>query len=306
MGEPLAMKFPFAAALAAFLFRTLPLFGAQEIVVATYNVQNYLSASPKGPGDKYAARAKPEKDIEALIKVIKDVNPDILGVCEMGSPERFEDFKKRLNAAGLGYVASEYVQAADEDRHLAFVSRFPIVARNSRGDVSYELGGKPEKVKRGILDVTVQVNPGYQLRLVGVHLKSQMPVPEGEALIRRMEAQEVRKHLDAILTAQPETNLVCYGDFNDSKNEPAIQEVMGPKKSPMHMADLWARDELGDKWTHYWRTADEYSRLDYLLVSPALFPEVILTKSRIHRAEYWNDASDHRAVFTTIIAENKK
>lgn len=300
------MKLPFSFVLLAWLCLQGPLFAAQEIVVATYNVQNYLSASPKGPGDKYATRAKPEKEIEVLIRIIKEINPDVLGVCEMGSPERFEDFKKRLNEAGLGYAHSEYLQAADEDRHLALVSRFPIVARNSRGDVPYQLNGKPEKVKRGILDVTVQVNPGYQLRLVGVHLKSKLPTPEGEALIRRMEAQELRKHLDAILKAAPETNLVCYGDFNDSKNEPPIQEIAGPKKSPGHMADLWARDQYGDKWTHYWRTADEYSRLDYLFVSPALFREVVLEKSRVYRSEYWNDASDHRPVFTTIIAEDKK
>ncbi len=292
--------------LLAWLGLLAPLLAAQEIVVATYNVQNYVSASPKGPGDKYATRAKPEKEIEVLIQIIKEINPDVLGVCEMGSPERFEDFKKRLNAAGLGYVDSEYLQAADEDRHLALVSRFPIVARNSRGDVPYDLNGKPEKVKRGILDVTVQVNPGYQLRLVGVHLKSKLPTPEGEALIRRMEAQQLRKHLDGILTAAPETNLVCFGDFNDSKNEPPIQEIAGPKKSPGHMADLWARDQYGDKWTHYWRTADEYSRLDYLFVSPALFREVVLEKSRVYRSEYWNDASDHRPVFTTITAENRK
>ena len=292
--------------LLAWLGLLAPLLAAQEIVVATYNVQNYVSASPKGPGDKYATRAKPEKEIEVLIQIIKEINPDVLGVCEMGSPERFEDFKKRLNAAGLGYVDSEYLQAADEDRHLALVSRFPIVARNSRGDVPYDLNGKPEKVKRGILDVTVQVNPGYQLRLVGVHLKSKLPAPEGEALIRRMEAQQLRKHLDGILTAAPETNLVCFGDFNDSKNEPPIQEIAGPKKSPGHMADLWARDQYGDKWTHYWRTADEYSRLDYLFVSPALFREVVLEKSRVYRSEYWNDASDHRPVFTTITAENRK
>jgi endonuclease/exonuclease/phosphatase family metal-dependent hydrolase len=300
------MKIPRWLVLPVFLGFLLPLPAAQEIVVATYNVQNYVSASPKGPGDRYATRAKPENEIEALIRVIKDVNPDILGVCEMGSPERFEDFKRRLNEAGLGYVASEYLQAADEDRHLALVSRFPIVARHSRGDVPIELGGKPEKVRRGILDVTVQVNSAYQLRLVGVHLKSKLPIPEGEALVRRLEAQQLRKHLDAILMAAPQTNLVCYGDLNDTKNEPAIQEIMGAKKSPLHMADLWARDEFGDKWTHYWRTADEYSRIDYILVSPALFREVILSKSRIHRAEYWNDASDHRAVFTTIVAENKK
>ena len=63
----------------------------------------------------------------------------------MGSPERFEDFKKRLDEAGLGYVDSEYLQAADPDRHLALVSRFPIVARNSRGDVPYELNGQPRE-----------------------------------------------------------------------------------------------------------------------------------------------------------------
>ena len=300
------MKSPLALALLFLWSLLLPLSAAQEIVVAAYNVQNYVSAAPKGPGDKSATRAKPEKEIEALIRIIKDVNPDILGVCEMGSAERFEDFKKRLNEAGLGYVDSEYLVAADEDRHLALVSRFPIVARNSRGDVSYRLNGRQEKVKRGFLDVTVQVNPGYQLRMVGVHLKSKLPTPEGEALIRRLEAQQLRKHLDGILSAAPETNLVCYGDFNDTKNAPAIQEIMGPKKAPMHMADLWARDNVGDKWTHYWRTADEYSRIDYLFVSPALFREVILEKSQVYRSEYWNDASDHRPVFTTIVAENRK
>lgn len=300
------MKLPLSLGLLAWLGLLAPVFAAQEIVVATYNVQNYVSASPKGPGDKYATRAKPEKEIEALIQVIKEINPDILGVCEMGSPERFEDFKKRLNAAGLGYTDSEYLAAADDDRRLALVSRFPIVARNSRGDVPYDLNGKPEKVKRGFLDVTVQVNPGYQLRLVGVHLKSKLPTPEGEALVRRMEAQQLRKHLDGILSAAPTTNLVCYGDFNDTKNEPPIQEIAGPKKSPGHMADLWARDQYGDKWTHYWRTADEYSRIDYIFVSPALFREVVLDKSRVYRSELWNEASDHRAVFTTIFAEDKK
>lgn len=280
--------------------------GAQEIVVGTYNLENYVSDSPRGPGDKTSARAKSEKAIDAVIRIVREINPDILGVCEMGSPERFEDFKKRLNEAGLGYVDSEYLQAADDDRHLALVSRFPIVARASRGDVPFELDGRPEKVRRGFLDVTVQVNPSYRLRLVGAHLKSKLPIPAGEALIRRLEAEQLRKHLEGILTTAPDTNLLCYGDFNDTKNEPAIQEIMGPKKSSLHMADLWARDEVGDKWTHYWKVADQYSRIDYLFASPALFREVVLAKSRIYRSEFWNDASDHRPVFTTIIAENKK
>ena len=34
-------------------------------------------------------------------------------------------------------------------------------------------------VRRGFLDVTVQVTPSYRLRCVGAHLKSKLPIPEG-------------------------------------------------------------------------------------------------------------------------------
>ena len=287
----------------------LPLFAApDEIVFCTYNVRNYVNEKPKGPDDKYGTKAKPESEIAALLKIIKDINPDILGVCEMGTPDRFEDFKKRLAELGLGYTDSEYVQATDADRHLALVSRFPIIARNSAADVPFELNGKQEKVRRGFLDVTVQVNVGYQLRLVGAHLKSKLPTPEGEAILRRHEAQKLRAHLDQILTADPQVNLVCYGDFNDTKNEPMFAEISGVRGSANYMSDLWAKDSLGDKWTYYWKVADQYSRIDYLFASPALFPEVIRAKSRVYRSEAndWADASDHRAVFTSIIPMNKK
>ena len=40
------------------------------------------------------------------------------------------------------------------------------------------------------------------------------------------------------------------------------------KARPNYMMDLWLRDSRGEHWTYYWKTADEYSRIDYLLVSP--------------------------------------
>ena len=168
----------------------------------------------------FPTRAKTEAEIAALIAIIKDINPDVLGVCEMGTPDRFEDFKKRLAAAGLGYTDSNTWRR----RIRIVISRcsavFPSSSRQSATDVSFELNGRPEKVRRGFLDVTIQVNPDYQLRMVGAHLKSKLPIPEGEALIRRYEAVKLRAHLDAIMTRIPKVNLVCYGDFNDTKNEP--------------------------------------------------------------------------------------
>ena len=272
---------------------------AKGIVFCTYNVKNYLGHEPGAPRNP-RTKPKPEKEIAALIQIIRDIQPDILGVCEMGSPAMFEDFKSRLEKAGLGYKDSEYVQGDDPDRHLALVSRFPIVHRDSAAKVRFTLGGAEHSVKRGILDVTIQVTPAYQLRCVGVHLKSKLPAPEGEALIRRNEAMKLREHLDAILKAAPETNLLCYGDFNDAKNSPMFSEVSGVRGTPAHMSDLAARDSVNDRWTHHWPVADEYSRIDYLFASPGLWPEVKRGTAGIHRSADWEKASDHRPVFVTI------
>ncbi len=276
------------------------------IVVATYNLQNYVSADVAEEGTGRRGKPKSEASIAALVGIIREINPDVLGVCEMGSPERFEDFKKRLADAGLGYKDSEYVQAADADRHLALVSRFPIAARQSVTDVPFEINGRPEKVRRGFLDVTLQIAPDYQLRLVGAHLKSKLATPEGEAVLRRHEAQLLRRHVEKILAAEPAVNLVCYGDFNDTREQPAIATIAGVRGTPGYMDDVPAEDAVGDKWTHYWKTADLYSRIDYLFVSPALVREVVPGSGRVHRSAEWSTASDHRAVFATIHPVNRK
>jgi hypothetical protein len=166
--------------------------GSKEIVICHYNVENYVDTKPAGEGSRYGSREKSPKAVGALISIIKTVNPDILGVCEMGSPERFEEFKKRLAEAGMGYSDSEYVQSADPDRHLALVSRFPIVSRQSAVDVSFELNGKREKVRRGFLDVTIQVNPDYRLRMVGVHLSRRARRSSGASRRRRCASTSTR------------------------------------------------------------------------------------------------------------------
>ena len=272
---------------------------AKGVVFCTYNLKNYLGNEPSTPRDP-RSKPKPEKEIAALIQIIRDIQPDILGVCEMGSPAMFEDFKSRLEKAGLGYIDSEYLQGDDPDRHLALVSRYPIIRRDSAAKVRFVLNGVEQSVKRGILDVTVQISSGYQLRCVGVHLKSKLPAPEGEALIRRNEAMKLREHLDAILKATPGTNLLCYGDFNDVKNSPTFSEISGVRGTAMHMTDLAARDSVNDRWTHHWPVADEYSRIDYVLVSPGLSPEVRRDSATVYRSDEWEKASDHRPVFVTI------
>ncbi|MEI8340009.1 MAG: endonuclease/exonuclease/phosphatase family protein [Verrucomicrobiota bacterium] len=283
-----------------FLALSLTAFAAPgEIVVASYNLENYLRMERREENQTVIA-PKPEKEIQALIQIIKEINPDILGVCEMGSKDDFADFKSRLKSAGLGYTDFEYVEGADPERHLALASRFPIISRDSMPDVTFTANGIQEKVRRGFLDVTVKISPGFQLRLVGAHLKSKLAAPEGEELLRRSEAHLLRQHTEKIMSANPDTELLVYGDFNDTKNEPAIKEIMGPRKGPDHLFDLWLQDNVGDRWTHYWKFADNYERIDFMFLTGRLLSKVDHSKSYVYRSEHWNEASDHRPVVATF------
>jgi len=268
-------------------------FGAvpPAVVFCHYNLENYVGEDQVAEGGR-RARPKSEQEMAVLIRIISEIRPDILGVCEMGSAKLWADFQGRLAAVGLKYESAEYVDGPDPDRHLALLSRFPVVARDSAREVDYTLAGSVQKVRRGFLDVTVEMGSGYRLRVVGAHLKSKLAASEGEALIRRHEAHLLRVHLDGILEADPEVNLLCYGDFNEAKNEPGFQEIVGVRGSAGRMSDLWAQDALGDRWTHYWRAADLYSRIDYLLVSRGLWPEVVRGGARVYRGPDRNRGSD--------------
>ncbi|MEI6033837.1 MAG: endonuclease/exonuclease/phosphatase family protein [Verrucomicrobiae bacterium] len=274
---------------------------AKDIVVASYNLQNYLKMERRVDGKSVPEAAKPAEEIAAAIEIIQKIAPDVLGLVEMGDDEMLKDFQARLKACGSDFPYREWVAGADPDRHLAVLSRHPIVARNSRDDVPFELGGTRQRIARGILDVTVQLGATFRLRLVGAHLKSRRQIPDfDEKTLRAKEAWLIRKHLDGILEASPGSNVLLFGDLNDTKNEYPVKELIGSPKSPGFMRDLFLTDRHGYRWTHFWSVADVYSRIDYLLVSPRLWPKIAMSRSGISNAGNWFKASDHRAIYAAI------
>ncbi len=249
---------------------------------------------------------KPEEEVAAVVRIIRAIRPDVLGLIEIGNEEMLQDLQSRLSAAGLELPYSEWVKGSDPARHIALLSRFPIVARNSRDDIPFSLQGSRQRVGRGILDVTIRTDRSHTLRLVGAHLKSQRPIPEfDERELRAKEAWLLRKHLDEILAAHPRENVLLFGDLNDTKNEYPIQLLGGSPGSPGRLRDLPLADRHGERWTHFWSAADIYSRLDYFFASNHLWPLIKKDASGISSDPAWNQASDHRAIFTTITFPKK-
>lgn len=276
---------------------------AREFVVAHYNLENYLPMARVIEGRRVENAPKPEAEIRASIAMLKRIRPDILGLVEIGDKSMLADFQGRLAAAGMVFPYLEWVASPEGERHIALLSRFPIIATNSRASIPLEMDGRALKMSRGILDATVEVVPNYHLRLVGVHLKSRRKVPEfDEKKFRAREALIVRAHLDSILKANPSANLLLFGDLNDTKNESPIKDILGTPGAPAALRALPLRDSHGLVWTHFWSDADVYSRIDYLLANQGLWPEINLSRSGIGGGREWSKASDHRPIYVTITA----
>lgn len=272
-----------------------------ELRIATYNVENYLSMTRRINGKLHTEAGKPDSEKESVVRIIGDVNPDVLGLMEIGEPRQFEDLQRRLRKAGLNYPFSEHLQGNDPTRHLALLSRYPIVERRSRGDFALWVGGMTLHSPRGILDITIEPSPGYRVRIICVHLKAKLEVAEyKESDLREAEAREIRRYVRDILRSDPSTRLVLMGDFNDTKNEKAIWQITGKPDWPDSLKAMPLTDDRGELWTEYWGAADVYSRIDYIMVPKRLEREIDPTQSGIARPSYWKEASDHCPLYLSL------
>ena len=270
-----------------------------EFSVMTFNVHQYALVSPDKNSD--TLDPKPREETEALIETIRQVSPDILAVQEMGDPAAWEDFKSRLQKAGLdAYTSEEYLRIDPEDRNIALLSKFPIVARNSHTNDLYTIGPTQFPVRRGIVEVDIEINPTYRLRLLVAHLKSKLFHEYGQAEMRRNEARLLCNHVRASLKENPNINLLVVGDLNDDPSSRPMKEILQYQDKPI-LHDLRPEDDSKSAWT-YRGFDDSHLRIDYMLVSSGLAPEVVLSKTKVVNFPSWVHASDHRPLVATFTA----
>jgi len=282
-------------ALAALLSAAEP----ERLTFCSYNLKNWLTmersiGKPPAP--------KPESERAQVVKMLAAIHPDILGICEIGTADDLAELQQRLQAAGVDLPYTELAHGGDPARRLALLSRLPIKTRNTQTTLTYQIGAQTLPFQRGILDVTITITPTFDLHLLGVHLKSMRTVSEADqAEMRRNEARLLRLHIDSIFTQEPGACILAYGDFNAHRNEPSLAEIMGsPRSAETSLTDVLLRDANGEVWTHFWDTADIYSRLDYCFTSRLLRPHIDTRSSYLHTDRDFYKASDHRPLVLKI------
>ena len=265
-----------------------------------YNLKNYLTMDVFLKGGVKEQRPKAESEVAAVIDIIVKQNPQILGVCEIGTKEDLADLQARLKAAGLDLPYSHHAGGMDETRHLGLLSALPLAATNSQDHLPFQLNNEEFLMRRGLLDVTINL-PNGPTHFIGLHLKSKRPSSTfDEAEVRLNEARLARAHCDAIVAKDPDARIVVYGDMNDTRKMPPLAMLMGRYGTPTYLEDAFLKDSRGHVWTHYWSYQQQYSRFDFILLSKSIKPEVDWKKSHIADPPNWFEASDHRPVVVTF------
>jgi endonuclease/exonuclease/phosphatase family metal-dependent hydrolase len=286
-------------------------FAGEIFRVATYNVENYL--------DQPTESRRFVKSEEAKAKIresIRALNPDVIALEEMGTTNALLELRASLKAEGQDFPFWEHVQGADTNIHVAVLSKFPIVARHPHTDETFLLDGRRFHVERGFAEVEIQAATNFSFTLIAAHLKSRRPVPEAdEAQERLEEAKVLRGIVDKHFQADPDAKLIVLGDFNDVKNSDSTKEIIGRGK--FKLTDTRPAERNGDNapnpiprfeprnvtWTHYYGVEDTYSRIDYILLSPAMARCWLTNETYVLTMPNWGVGSDHRPIVVGFESE---
>lgn len=296
----------FAIVSFALIFSTA--FAADTFRVATYNVENYLlQPTESRPFVKSPeARAKVRESIRAL-------NPDVLALEEIGGSDTLMELRSSLKADGSDFPYWELVSGEDTNIHVAVLSKLPIVARRPHTNETYLLDGRRFHVSRGFAEVDIRAAPDFTFTLIAAHLKSRRPVPEAdEAEQRFQEAKILRGIVNQDFAANPNSKLIVLGDLNDVKDSDSTKEIIG--RGRFKLTDTRPAERNGDNapaenswfdprnitWTEYYGKEDTYSRIDYILLSPALARDWVRSGTYVLMLPNWGVASDHRPIVATF------
>ncbi len=280
---------------------------AETLTLATYNIENYVATNRMTEAGFRKDYPKPESEKRALRAVIRALNADVLVLQEMGPQPYLDELQRDLKTEGLDYPHAALATAADADRHVALLSRRPLKAVTTHTDLEFHYFGAKEKVKRGLLEATVNTAAG-EVTIFALHLKSRFterPDDPFSTIRRTGEAAAVRDCVLRKFPAPANARFVILGDCNDSKASKALERLRDRGKTSVTTL-LPATDPRGEAWTHAFRRDDTYTRVDHILVSPGLLPAVQGGVARIFDGDGVRSASDHRPVAVTLVFEPKK
>ncbi len=217
-------------------------------------------------------------------QVIKDVNADILAVVEAEDRialTRFND--QLLEPIGSQYGGIMLIDGNDErgiDVGLLTKGTARVESIVSHVD---DLEGTNRVFSRDCPEFTVRISPAETILVMVNHLKSKgYGSPASSNARRKAQAKRVREIYDQRRAAG--VNLIAVaGDFNDTPASDPLQPLLGDGSD---LKDIFEHPAfVGDGRPGTYANGTASNKIDYLLLSPALFARV--TAGGVFRKGVW-------------------
>lgn len=277
--------------------------GPAGLTVATFNLENYLPVDRRVGKLFRSAYPKPETSKAAVRCVLREIDADIVALQEMGPEPYLRELQRDLRREGSDYPHAALGAGADPHRHVAVLSRVPLLRVRRHQDLSFEYFGLRVQVSRGVLEIDFADESGG-FTLYVLHLKSGYTDRADDPRSLQFRTREAAAVRDLILRRFPDpaqARFLVAGDLNDTVDSAPIRRLL--RRGPVLITRaVPSADSRGEVWTHYYDRQETYQRLDYLLVSPGLWPAVQAGTGRAFDGECAPLASDHRAVFLRLVS----
>lgn len=310
---------------------------AKNIVLGFYNVENLFDTinDPAIADEEYTPGTEKDWNSERYEKKINDLGqvignlsqklPAIIGLCEVENETVVQDL---INSDALAKSKYSYVHYDSPDGRGIDVAL--IYSKKAFKPIYSEsipvILAEEERPTRDILYVKGQLKGGQELHVFINHWSSRYGGAEKSEPKRIAAASTLKVTLDSLMALDPNTAIICMGDFNDYPDNKSVSEIIGAKALGENGDMTNLMFGLSETRRGSYNYKGNWDFLDQIIVSPVLvnqqLPMVISDSTgpkffddmiyidKKHKDEkpsrtyggpnYYGGYSDHLPVATTI------
>jgi len=241
--------------------------------------------------------ADPEDRKGAMAGDLKLSGAEIIVLSGIKDAESAEEIRKMLP----DYKMVGKVGGADKESIIAVISRIRPEKFEALTDIKYKIEDVEMPVSKGFAHAVFNID-GYKFHLLGADLKDRRQHPEyNQTDMRRYEARQLRYLVNDISKAEPGSNILVVGNFNDTCGMSPLKELYNRRSGiEKRLFDIRPIDSMKTTWTSWNRETDDYERIDYALASFSMVSEIIRGKTTLAPTENWKKFLSHRPLLVTI------
>lgn len=271
-----------------------------DFTVMSYNIENMNKMFQDN-----AIKQNQQKRAQMIADVIKNINPDVLGICEAANaPEEHMHFIDNYLQGSNYQLAHGTSRGA---QNLVFYYRQPFSVVSIDDNISYYDPWKTDidddglkewhKWHRKPLEVEFEIGAnGPRVRFILVHSKSKgifsvvdlhnfQKISLGNRKRLAGQANKLRNRLDQLIQAQNPTPVIVMGDMNDGPGFDSFERMIGKSFVETTMGSVFEPDKVFHN-ALWWMSADSKLKDDLWTVS---FQDPIVSNPLGFKHRVWID-----------------